>query len=134
MARARKKVVRHETEPHHHQHHHQHCDPVQPAPLAYPDGRERIGHILRDRLRPQPGRVVLPDQRLRISPDGPGDAPDIRPGVKVPTTRRVVVTLDLFDDRFPDAGPLANLGNGETGLAPRLREGFADAHSAPPLR
>src|SRR6266516_1234784 len=45
-----------------------------------------------------------------------------------------IVTLDAGDDRFPDAGLAADLGHGEIRPAPRFREGFADAHTVPPLR
>ncbi len=99
----------------------------------HPDGLDRIGVTVRGQ-RPQPAGVVLQDQRLRISSDNPGDAADMATGVKIAAARRVVVVLDPGDDRFPDPGLLADLGNGETGLTSRLGEGFSDAHTAPPLR
>src|SRR5215471_15680732 len=55
------------------------------------------------------------------------------PSVKVTTTRGVVVALDAVDEGFPDAGPLADLGHGETGPATRVRQVCSDAHDAPPL-
>jgi hypothetical protein len=87
-------------------------------------------------------RVILADQRLRVGTEDMGDATDVPPGVEVATTRRIVVALDPLDDRFPDAGPLADLGDGETGVAACLRQGFPNAHArastgpprcAPPL-
>jgi hypothetical protein len=54
------------------------------------------------------------------------------PGRKVTTTRRAVAALDALDDRFLDPGPLADLGNAQTGLV-ALAPGFPDAHPAPPL-
>src|SRR5438046_1942946 len=78
------------------------------------------------------GRVIFADQRLRIGPDDLGDAANVAPGVEVATTRRVVIVLDAPDDRFPDAGPLTDLGDGETGLVTRFRQGFTDGHAAPP--
>src|SRR5262249_23226026 len=73
------------------------------------------------------------DQRLGVGPDDLGDAADVPPGVEVATTGRVVVVLDAPDDRFPDTGPLADLGNGESGPVARFRQGFTDDHAAPPL-
>jgi hypothetical protein len=36
------------------------------------------------------------------------------------------------DDRFPDPGPLTDLGNAQTGPLARLRQGCTDGHAAPP--
>ena len=78
------------------------------------------------------GLVVLPDQRLRISPDSPGDDADVPPGIRVAATCGVIITLDACDDHFPDAGLIADLGHGKTRLTSRFREGFADTHTVPP--
>ena len=133
MARARYEVVGHEAKDDH-QRQPQHRGPVHPVPRVHPDRPGRPEQIRRrDRLRRAVGRVVLPDQWLGISPDDPGDGTDVPPGVEIATARAVVVTLDAGDDCFPDAGPLTDLGHGETGLAACFRQVFADAHGAPPL-
>src|SRR4029453_15491610 len=93
------------TEPHQYQR----SDPAQPEPPAFPDRRDRLGPVVRARPRRQLGRVVLPDQWLRVGPDGLRDAADVPPDIKVAATRRVIVTLDAGDDRFPDAGLAADL-------------------------
>jgi len=95
-------------------------------------GRERLGNPIGE--RPRPGRIVGPDQRLRISPDSRGDGPDVPAGVKITPTGRVIITLNIGDDRFPDAGLPADLGYAEPSPAPRIREDSANAHTAPPRR
>jgi hypothetical protein len=45
----------------------------------------------------------------------------------------MIITLDIKDDPFPDPGLLADLGHAQTSPAPRSRQNFADAHTAPPL-
>jgi hypothetical protein len=76
--------------------------------------------------------VVFLDQRHRIDADGAGDAADVTAGVEVAAARGEVSLFDAADDRFPDPGPLADLGNGETGLTAGFRQGFTDAHAEPP--
>src|SRR5216683_1280872 len=78
-------------------------------------------------------RVVLPDQRLGVGSDRPRDAPDMAARVEITAARGEVTPLDAADDRLPDPSPLADLGNGETGLATSFRQGVTDAHAAPPL-
>jgi hypothetical protein len=78
-------------------------------------------------------RVVLLDQRLGVGAYHLGDGADVPPRVEVAAALGVVVFLDLPDDRFPDAGLQADLGYGQVGLAPRLRQGFTDRHAMPPL-
>src|SRR5215472_18362852 len=78
-------------------------------------------------------RVVLAHQSLGIQPDHPRDAADVTARVEVTATCRKVAALDPPDDRLADAGLLADLRNGETGLAARLRQGITNAHAAPPL-
>ena len=53
--------------------------------------------------------------------------------LKFTATRRLIITLDIKDDRFPHPGLLADLGHAQTSTAPRSRQNFADAHTAPPL-
>ena len=77
--------------------------------------------------------VVLLDQRVRIEPDNPRDAPDMPSGVEIAATRGEIAALDPPDDRLPDAGSLTDLRNGETGLTARPRQGITNAHAAPPL-
>src|SRR5262249_2890022 len=78
------------------------------------------------------GRVIFADQRFGVGADGLGDATDVPPGVKVTTTRREVLALDPRDDRFPDAGPLADLSDGQASPPARFRPRFSDPHAAPP--
>jgi hypothetical protein len=49
-------------------------------------------------------------------------------GIKVSAADGEVVALNPLDDRRPDPGPLADLLDGETRLAPRFREFRTDAH------
>src|SRR5262249_17836576 len=77
--------------------------------------------------------VVLVDQRFGVDPDHARDAADVAAGVEVAAAGGEVIMLDATDDRLPDTGPLADLRNGETGLAAALRQGVTDAHAAPPL-
>jgi hypothetical protein len=76
--------------------------------------------------------VVLPDKRHRVRADHLGDRPDVTAGVEVAAAGREVALLDRGDDRLPDPGLPAYLGQGETGLTSRLRQGVTDAHVAPP--
>jgi hypothetical protein len=78
--------------------------------------------------------VVFVDQRLGIGPDHARDAADVATGIEVAAAGGEVIMLDAPDDRLPDAGALADLRNGETGLAAGLHQGITDAHAAPPLR
>jgi hypothetical protein len=108
-----------------------HHGPVRPPP-GRPGQRDQLVDAGgRDRARGPVGGVELLDQRPGISRDDLGDAADMPPGVEVAAAHRVVVTLDAPDDRLPDTGPLADLGDGEAGLAARFRQGFADAHATP---
>src|ERR1022692_4348056 len=108
--------------------------PVGPAPFLHPDGRRWLEDIRgRDRPRRPVRLVVLPDQRLRIRSDDPGDAADVPAGIETPAAGRVLTALDAPDDCLPDAGPLADLRDGETCLAARCGQGITDAHAAPPL-
>jgi hypothetical protein len=94
-------------------------------------GRPAPPLVRRGRTRPVE-RVILGDQRPGIGPDGLGDAADVRPGVKVATAGRVVAALDRRDERFPDAGLLTDLGNGQARPLARFGQGFTDRHAAPP--
>ena len=67
-----------------------------------------------------------------LAPTDAGDAADVPAGVEVAAAGGEVVLLDVPDDRFPDPGLLADLGDGETGLTAGIRQAFADAHAAPP--
>ena len=84
------------------------------------------------RLRYLAGGVELPDQRLRVGPGRPGYGADVAPRVKVAAACGVVVVLDVADECFPDAGPLADLGNSKASLVACLCQCLADAHAAPP--
>ena len=68
------------------------------------------------RLRYLVGGVELPDQRLRGGPGRLGYGADVAPRVKVAAACGVVVVLDVADECFPDAGPLADLGNSKVNL------------------
>src|SRR5262249_1671982 len=76
--------------------------------------------------------VVFVDQRLGVGPDHARDAADVAAGVEVAAAGGEVIMLDATDDRLPDTGPLADLRNGETGLAAGLRQGVTAAPAAPP--
>src|SRR5208283_5513837 len=101
------------------------------APLADLDRPRRLEDV---RGPDRPGRpvlgVVLADQRDRVGADDGRDAADVPARVEVAAARGEVVLLDVPDDRFPDPGFPAHLGDGETGLTARVRQGFADAHVA----
>lgn len=84
------------------------------------------------RLRYLAGGVEPPDQRLRGGPGRLGYGADVAPRVKVAAACGVVVVLDVADECFPDAGPLADLGNGKASLVACLCQCLADAHAAPP--
>jgi len=58
----------------------------------------------------------LPDQRLRGVPGRLGYGADVAPRVKVAAACGVVVVFDIADECFPNAGPLADLGNGKASL------------------
>jgi hypothetical protein len=104
---------------------------IMPVPdLDRPRGLEHVGRAHRVR-RPVVG-VVLADQRGGVGADGAGDAADVAAGVEIAAAGGEVIVLDVPDDRFPDPGLLADLGNGETGLTACVRQGFTDAHAAPP--
>ena len=92
--------------------------------------REDVGE--RQRRRHATGGVVLPDQRVGVSPGDLGDAADVPPDVKVASAPGIVVSLDVADDCFPDAGPLADLGNTQASPVTCLCQRFADAHTALP--
>ena len=106
---------------------------VRPVPLRAWGGQQLVqadrGHRPR---RPVVGVVVL-DQRLGVGADGLGDGADMTTGIEVAATLGEVVRLDLPDDRFPDQGSLADLGQGQACLVPRLRQGLTDGHATPPL-
>ena len=95
-------------------------------------GQQLLQAYRRQHLRRPADRVVLLDQRPRVGPDGLGDAADVPPRVEVAAAPGVVVALDPPDDRFPDPGPLTDLGNGETGSLARFRQGCTNRHAAPP--
>ena len=61
-------------------------------------------------------RVVLGEKGRRIDTDEAGEGTHVTACVEVAAAPGVVVALDPPDDRFPDPGPLTDLGNGETGL------------------
>jgi hypothetical protein len=95
-------------------------------------GQQLFQAYCRQHVRRPANRVVLLDQRPRVGPDGLGDAADVPPRVEVAAAPGVVVALDPPDDRFPDPGPLTDLGNGETGSLARFRHDCTYRHSAPP--
>ena len=68
------------------------------------------------RLRYLAGAVELPNQRLRGGPRRLGYRADVAPRVKVAATCGIVVILDVADECFPNAGPLADLGNSKASL------------------
>ncbi len=84
------------------------------------------------RLRYLAGGVELPDQRLRGGPGRLGYGADVAPRVKVAAACGIVVVLDVADECFPDAGPLADLGNSKASLVACLCQCLADTHAAPP--
>ncbi len=111
-------------------HYSPHRGQIRPAPLG---GLGRGGHQLlqahrRGRTRRPVERVILGDQRLSIGPHHLGDGADVPPGVEVATTGGVVAVFDSPDDRFPDPGPLTDLGNTQTGPLARHCQGFTDGH------
>jgi len=95
-------------------------------------GQQLLQAYCRQHLRRPTDRVVFLDQRPGVGPDGLGDATDVAPRVEVAAAPGVVVALNPPDDRFPDPGPLTDLGNGETGSLARSRQGCTDRHAAPP--
>ena len=95
-------------------------------------GQQLLQAYCRQRLRRPADRVVLLDQRPGVGPDGLGDAADVPPRVEVAAAPGVVVALNPPDDRFPDPGPLTDLGNGETSSLARFRQSCTDQHAAPP--
>jgi hypothetical protein len=111
----------------------QHRSPVPPPPRRPARRKQLVQAHRRQHARRTVDRVILADQRLGVGADGLGDATDIPPGVKVTTTCRVVLALDPRDDRFPDAGPLADLSDGQASPPARFRQRFSDPHAAPPL-
>jgi hypothetical protein len=74
--------------------------------------------------------VVFADQRLGGCPYGTGDATDVAPGVEIIAAGAEVVVLDVPDDCFPDTGLLADLRDGEAGLASCMCQGVTDIHPA----
>jgi hypothetical protein len=137
MRRGRPELVGHKPEPCHQpqaQRQPQHRGPARPVPPhRFRRSEQLIQAHRRQCTRRAAGGVILTDQRPRISPHHCGDGADVPPSVKVATTGRIVAALDTFDDRFPDPGPLADLGNAQTGPLAGLRQHSLDAHPAPPL-
>jgi hypothetical protein len=135
--RARQQPIAPGTE-HHHQRQAQRRGPAHPPPWRPVRSLARGGQQLlqahrRHRARLPVAHVVFLDQRHRIGPHHLGDGADMSPGVKVAAAGGVIIILDRRDERFVDAGPLADLGHGQAGPAPRRREGFSDAHTRAPL-
>src|SRR5689334_3160278 len=131
VAVARYQPVR--AEPDDGQQHHadDHAEAGRTTALAYLDRAGRLEHIGRpDRPGRAVLRVVLPDQRDRVGADDAGDAADVPASVEVTAAGGEVVLLDVPDDRFPDPGLVADLGDAETGLTTGFRQGFTDAHAA----
>ncbi len=95
-------------------------------------GQQLLQAYPRRHLRRPADRVVLLDQRPGVGPDGLGDAADVPPRVEIAAAPGVVVALDPPDDRFPDPGPLTDLGNGKTGSLARFRQSCTNRHAAPP--
>src|SRR6185437_7056279 len=85
-----------------------------------------------NRPRRSDGRVVLRDERLGVDADGLGDAADVSARVEITAATRKIITLDAADDRLPDAGALANLSNGHTGLSSPRCQRVTDSHATPP--
>ena len=78
------------------------------------------------------GGVILLDQRDRVGSDYLRDRADMTARIEVPAARRVIVAFDISDDRFPDAGALAHLSDGQSGFTARLCQRPADVHVSPP--
>jgi hypothetical protein len=93
----------------------------------------RCGPQGRSAIRRAPGAVIFLDQRCRISSDHPGDGTDVPPRVKVAAARGIVIALDAPDNRFPEAGLLADLRQGKTSLAAGFCQGRADGHRRAPF-
>ena len=107
--------------------------PVRPAALAGPEGGGWPGPAGSGTGRRQAvAGVVLPDQRLGVGAHGAGDGADVPACVEVCAAGGEVIRFDSADDPLPDAGPLADLGSGETSLAPRRCQDRTDAHATPP--
>ena len=68
----------------------------------------------------------------RVGAHDPGDAADVTARVEIAAALGEVILFDAPDDRFPDPGLLADLTDGEAGVASRFGQGFTDAHAAPP--
>ena len=116
------------------QHHHgQRRGHGQPAPSVRlgvtPRGRRRgRGHHGVDVFAGAVGLVVLADQRIGVDADGLGDGPDVAASVGVSPADREVVLLDAPDDGLADAGPAADLIDGEMGSPPRVGQSRPDPH------
>jgi hypothetical protein len=135
MRRGRQELAGHKPERYHQaQRQPHHRGPAGPVtPRRFRRSEQLIQAHRRQCTRRAAGGVILTDQRPRIGPHHCGDGADVPPGVKVATTGRIVAALDTFDDRFPDPGPLADLGNAQTGPLAGLRQHSPDAHPSPPL-
>src|SRR6185437_15196080 len=72
------------------------------------------------------------DQRLRVNPDCHRDAADVAAGIEVTAASGEVVALDAPDDRLPDAGALAYLRHGHSGLAASRCQCVTNGHATPP--
>ena len=79
----------------------------------------------RPRRTPRPAARGRPRRPWRCR----GCAPARRSRRRTRSSRRA---LNPPDDRFPDPGPLTDLGNGETGSLARVRQGSTNRHAAPP--
>jgi hypothetical protein len=95
-------------------------------------GQQLLQAYPRQHLRRPADRVVFLDQRPGVGPYGLSDAADVPPRVEVAATPGIVVALDPPDDRFPNPGPVTDLGKGETGSLARVRQVCTNRHAAPP--
>src|SRR6185437_16439383 len=68
----------------------------------------------------------------RVNPDCHRDAADVAAGIEVTAASGEVVALDAPDDRLPDAGALAYLRHGHSGLAASRCQCVTNGHATPP--
>jgi hypothetical protein len=103
---------------------------VRPAALREPEGGGWPGPAgSGTALRWAVAGVVLADQRLGVCAHAVGDGANVPARVEVCAAGGEVVRFDPPDNCLPDPGLLADLGNGETSLAPCRCQDLTDAHA-----